>query len=48
MPTTNSEDRDNQLFLILHSPKEMPSSEDRLTKSLSRIIPHEVHISPYL
>ena len=30
------------------SPKEVPRSEDRLTQSLGRIIPHEVHIPPYL
>ena len=38
----------NLLFLVLHPPEEMPSSEDWLTQSLSRIISHEVHIPPYL
>ena len=33
---------------VFKSPEEMPCPEDRLTQSLSRIISHEVHISPYL
>ena len=33
---------------VFKSPEEVPSSEDRLTQSLSRIEPNEVHIPPYL
>ena len=33
---------------VFKPPEEVPSSKDRLTQSLSRIISHEVHISPYL
>lgn len=35
------------LFLVLHPPEEVPSSEDWFTQSLGRIISHEMHISPY-
>ena len=38
----------NLLFLVLHPPEEMPSSEDWLTQSLSRIISYEMHVPPYL
>ena len=31
-----------------HPPQEMPSSEHRLTQCLGRVVPHEVHIPPYL
>ena len=36
------------LFLVLHPPEEVPSTEQWFTKRFSRIISSEVHIPPYL
>ena len=36
------------LFLVLHPPEEVPSTEQWFTKRFSRIISNEVHIPPYL
>ena len=35
------------LFLVLHPPEEVPSTEQWFTKRFSRKISNEVHISPY-
>ena len=36
------------LFLVLHPPEEVPSTEQWFTKRFSRIISNEVHIPPYV
>ena len=48
-PSRASRKEDSErLSPVFKSPKEVPCPEDGLTQSLSRIIYHEVHISPYL